>query len=259
MNFKQKVFSNYIIASGKKMLGYKVMNHKNGKAISGADSRLNIDLKKNTVVEFPGKGIFLSLNKQYVIEHYAVHDENVIMTFEFNSDDVVFGNLTDRETEFSVSKAILKDFEILKEETVTAVITDGVTVDESTLQKASELFADEVDGIHDKKYHIVKKVDGKVVGVISFIDYKVPNDEYEHIPHKKYSRINSIVIDKDFRRKGIGKELLLFTIKHHGLVESNFRATKEGDALWKSIVGSPGISVKYNNKNPDYGHLAWTD
>ena len=98
---------------GATLLGYRVMRHKEGKAISGADSRQQFPLKSGQVVRFSGLGIFLSLNKDYVIDHYSVHDENVLLTFKFDPKNITSGNLTDRETEFSVSEAVLKEFELL--------------------------------------------------------------------------------------------------------------------------------------------------
>jgi len=100
------------LPESRRLLGYKVMRHKNGYAVSMADPRQSFMLKKGAVVGLSGQGIFLSLNKQYVITYYAGNDENAIITFEFDPKDVTWGNLTDRETEFTVSKARIKDFEI---------------------------------------------------------------------------------------------------------------------------------------------------
>ena len=99
-----------------KRLGYKVMRHENGRAVSGADSRQSFPLKRRDVVRMPGQGIFLSLNKDYVLDNYAVHDDNVLITFEFDPASVTFGNLTDRETEFAVPFAQIVDYHVFKGE-----------------------------------------------------------------------------------------------------------------------------------------------
>lgn len=103
-----------LVTEAKSMLGYKVMNYKDGKAVSGADSRQSILLKNGSIARMPGAGIWLSLDKNYVKDYYAVHDQNVLLTFEFNPSDVIKGNLTDKETEFSVSKAKLVSYDIIE-------------------------------------------------------------------------------------------------------------------------------------------------
>lgn len=64
----------------------------------------------------PGKGLFLSLQKEYVIDYYGVFDWNILLVFEFDPTKIVHGNLTDRETEFSVSEARLISWEIFRGE-----------------------------------------------------------------------------------------------------------------------------------------------
>lgn len=96
----------------RKRLGYKVMRHQNGKAVSGANNGLSFDLKKGATVRMPGNGIYLTLDKEYARTYYSGHDDNVLITFEFDPFDVKWGNLTDRETEFSVSEAKILDWEV---------------------------------------------------------------------------------------------------------------------------------------------------
>ena len=64
----------------------------------------------------PGNGIYMSLNQQYVLDYYAgLADEEVLVTFEFDPKDITTGNTTDRETEISVKKALVKDIQELDE------------------------------------------------------------------------------------------------------------------------------------------------
>lgn len=126
------------------------------------------------------------------------------------------------------------------------------------IEEVTRVFSDKGDGIWDDgKRWLAKKVDGKVAGAIRFSEYKSEND-FKQVPSKTLSRIDSIFIAPEFRRKGIGKELLLQAIRTHGAVESNMSATPDGDALWKSIKGTPGIEVKYDDSSEDYGHVAWS-
>lgn len=100
------------VLAGEK-IGYRVMRYVDGKAVSGADSRQAFELKKGGVIRLTGKGMFLSLDRQYVLDHYAGHDVNVLLTCAFDPKHVTSGNLTDRQTEFTVSEAVLKDFEVI--------------------------------------------------------------------------------------------------------------------------------------------------
>jgi hypothetical protein len=64
-------------------------------------------------------GIYLSLDPNYVITYYSHGSDDpedpqeVLATFKFDPNDIIDGNLTDRETEFRVSKAMLYDFKYL--------------------------------------------------------------------------------------------------------------------------------------------------
>ena len=110
-----KTFKQYLV-EGKKLIGYKVMPYKNGKAVSGSDSRQSFIPKKGKVVSMSGDGIYMGLDREYVINYYAVNEENILITFEFDSSKLTTGNLTDREPEFSVPSAKIIDFEVLDED-----------------------------------------------------------------------------------------------------------------------------------------------
>lgn len=97
-------------------IGYRVARYEEGFAVSGADSRQRHSLKPNTVVRFNGKGIFLSNNPKYVVDHYGNHDTNVLIKMAFNINDVTSGSMSDREPEISVSKVTILDSEVYNEE-----------------------------------------------------------------------------------------------------------------------------------------------
>ena len=102
--------------SEKKMIGYKVMNYVDGKAVTAADSRQSFPLEKGKEVSMRGRGIFLTLDKQYAIDYYAQHENNAVIKMEFDTEDVTKGNLTDKDTEFTVSKVKVLDYEIVNED-----------------------------------------------------------------------------------------------------------------------------------------------
>ena len=90
------------------MIGYRVMRYDNGTLISGADSRQTFSPTIGQVIRFRGNGIYLSLSQQYVLTYYSgLHDQEALVTMEFNPQDVTAGSLEDQETEISVSQAKL--------------------------------------------------------------------------------------------------------------------------------------------------------
>jgi len=101
---------------GDKVIGYKIMHCEKGYAFSLANRRLKIKLRKGTVVQFPGVGIFLGPTAKYVLDYYRGGANEVLLTFEFDPAHVVYGNLTDRESEAAVSRAKLIDHEILPDD-----------------------------------------------------------------------------------------------------------------------------------------------
>lgn len=108
--------------------GYKVMavSEDGAALVSMADARQRFPMKLGPM-SMPGKGIFMSPNKQFVLEYYSGHnDREALLTFEFDPSDVVSGNLTDREPEISVSKADLIEIEPLGEVHTARVAAAGL-------------------------------------------------------------------------------------------------------------------------------------
>lgn len=92
------------------MIGYKIMRIVNNTLVSGANSRIKFPAKINSIIEMPGKGIYLSTNRNYVVNYYSgYHDREVLLVLSFNKNDIIWGNITDIENEVGVRKAkILK-------------------------------------------------------------------------------------------------------------------------------------------------------
>tara|TARA_B000000565_G_scaffold255758_1_gene237541 strand:+ start:54485 stop:54856 length:372 start_codon:yes stop_codon:yes gene_type:complete len=102
------------IAGNQTMTGYKVMAIENGKVVAGANNRIVLDIKKGDTMRMPGNGIYMSLDRDYVLDYYSgLAEEEILVTFEFNPNDIIFGNITDRETEFTVPSAKVIDIEYL--------------------------------------------------------------------------------------------------------------------------------------------------
>jgi hypothetical protein len=91
------------------LTGYKVMRFESGYLISGADSRLSFPAKIGSKIKMPGNGIYLSTNKEYVMDYYSgLFDNEVLVTLSFDSKDVLWGNLSDKDVEVSMSEAVVK-------------------------------------------------------------------------------------------------------------------------------------------------------
>jgi len=102
------------VFEGQTNRGYKVMRYENGRAIAGADSRQSFVPRVGTTVSMDGNGIYMSPNKQYVLDYYSgLHDNEILLTFEFDPSEITFGNLTDRESEIAVVSAKIVDVEAL--------------------------------------------------------------------------------------------------------------------------------------------------
>ena len=88
------------------LIGYKIMPVIDGKLVSGADSRQEFELKKYSNIEMEGNGVYLSTNKQYVIDNYSgLADDEVLVTFEFDKNDLTTGKIEDIEPDLSVKTA----------------------------------------------------------------------------------------------------------------------------------------------------------
>jgi len=100
-----------------KGIGYKVMRFENEVLVSGANSRLSFPSKIGTIIKMGGNGIYISPNKNYVIDYYSGLAENEkLIGFEYNIDDIITGNLEDKEPEISVKQAKIISIEDIDDE-----------------------------------------------------------------------------------------------------------------------------------------------
>lgn len=101
-------------APGGHLIGYKVMNYDTTthQVVSGANSAIRMPLHVGMVHRMPGAGIFLGNDSQYVMDNYAVHDVNALITYHFDPADLKYGNLTDREAEIGVAEAKVVHFDL---------------------------------------------------------------------------------------------------------------------------------------------------
>lgn len=97
------------------MIGYKVMNYDpdTGEIVSGADNRLRFMPEIEKSISMPGQGIWMTLDRDYAVTYYAIHDHNAVLELEFDPEQILHGNLTDNQTEFTVPTARLLSMEVV--------------------------------------------------------------------------------------------------------------------------------------------------
>jgi hypothetical protein len=96
-----------------KLIGYKVMRIQDGKICSLASNTHKFPATINKSITMDGKGIWLSTNKDFVIDYYSNPDENneVLITLEFKSSDITSGCKDDKEPVLTVPKAVVKNIQ----------------------------------------------------------------------------------------------------------------------------------------------------
>jgi hypothetical protein len=82
---------------------------------SGADNRVRRIIRIGQPLDWPKPGAWMSLDRKYVIDHYAVHEFNALLELSFDPETLSAGNLTDRQTEFVVECAQVVSMVILIE------------------------------------------------------------------------------------------------------------------------------------------------
>jgi hypothetical protein len=85
--------------------------------VSLANNHFKIPAKINHTIEFPGKGLYLGLDKKFVLDYYSGSSDEpeALVTVKFNLSDVVTGNIEDKESVVSVSKAVIVNIEELND------------------------------------------------------------------------------------------------------------------------------------------------
>lgn len=99
------------------LLAYKVMatNPENSLLVSGADNRLTFPATLGRF-SMPSPGIWLSTNRNHVLDYYSVHDHNALLTVEIDPKTVSRGSLDDLDTEFCVPHANIISLDFFTED-----------------------------------------------------------------------------------------------------------------------------------------------
>ena len=95
-------------------MGYKTMTYDPDRnmVVSIASPDMAYSATVGTVIRMPGNGLYLSGDKQLVIDYYTEMTDGpeVIVTFEFKGDDVVTGT-ADGSGEYTVRSATITQIE----------------------------------------------------------------------------------------------------------------------------------------------------
>ena len=101
-----------------KLVGYKIMSYVNGRIVSLAKPDIIIPKRIGSTISAVGKGVYLSPSKEFVIQYYSglTDFDDVLLELEYTRQDVITGDPDYKEGELSVSRATIKNIEIIKNE-----------------------------------------------------------------------------------------------------------------------------------------------
>jgi hypothetical protein len=115
-----------------KIIGYKVMSiDKENRLCSLASKDYKFKTKIGDEIKMDGQGVWLSTNKDFVIDYYTNPDEDneVLVTLEFNKSDVTAGNLEDREPVITVPSVVVKNVQRVSNGELNEIKDFGVGLD----------------------------------------------------------------------------------------------------------------------------------
>ena len=220
--------------------GYRVVNVDDaGNLVSQADARVVLPPELGSQHNVP---MWLTLDDQYAVENYSHGSfepgerRQVLLTYDFNEKDILQGNLTDVETEFSVGRAKLREMRDLYGEPISPAETLTAT---SPLSSTGSLF-DEKKG---RKLLIVGccKTKSKVEG-------RIPASE--RYKGTLFATLNAAGVPKNV-------DVAVLSAKH-GLIrfdtplEDYNVKMKDGR---KDLLNSPEQLARINNTVDGYGEV----
>ena len=251
--------------AGQQAYGYKAMKYDpdTGEIHSGADSRVTkgVKLRKGMTLKMPGKGIFMSTNREYVEQYYSGHnDYEALIKFEFNPDEITSGNLTDRENEFTVPRARVIDFEILNhiDESIKRIKRDkktkfGVQINQYepegkkiAMMGPFEIWmTDAHSDYNTPAAQIWDPVNNKMAGFIALGGKE--GDEYAKyetgvLADNTYVTGTAVVHDH-YAGMGLVTRGYITLLQNGFVLVSDQLQTAGGEKIWRKLATTPGINV----------------
>lgn len=95
-------------------LGYKIMAVDNNQFVSLATPAIKVSNQIGDIITMSGNGIYLSTDKNFVLDYYSgLADEEVLLTLEFDPQDIILGSLKNCSGELTVSRARILEIEYI--------------------------------------------------------------------------------------------------------------------------------------------------
>lgn len=129
-----------------KVVGYKVMGFQDdGETIrSGRNGNLTYGLdsfKEGNVIEMPENACYLGMDKDYVMDYYSgLAEKEILLKLEFDSNDIITGDITDKEPELSVSKVHIVEAHLIEDGEITNKISQKETKKTKRKRKTSNRY-----------------------------------------------------------------------------------------------------------------------
>lgn len=174
-----------------KLVGYKAMRYENGRAVSSADSRQGFDVERGRMITMPGRGVFVSTNRDYILQYYAGHNpREVLLTLEFDPSDIVSGEetLRDREPELTVRSAKIVDFEVMEHDDLEANTVGDVDIRQV-----------ETGGKHEFRFDALRH--GKTVGFI------IATRRRGRLAGRVVYTVSTVYVEEPYRRLRVATRL----------------------------------------------------
>jgi hypothetical protein len=105
---------NWYKKAQKTNIGYKIVGWDGKRAYSIYDPKYTINLAKNEIIS-DSKGIYLGNTKEYCINYFGegTNDQDMLLTYEYNIEDLVSGDPEFKNGEIVVKKARLINYELV--------------------------------------------------------------------------------------------------------------------------------------------------
>ena len=104
--------------SKESLKGYKIVgwDEENKRAFSIYDTKLDVDIKLNSITQYK-TGLYLGTSKNYVLDYFSggTDFEDLLLTYEYDKNDLIKGDPYSKNGEIVVKKAKLVNVEKVEE------------------------------------------------------------------------------------------------------------------------------------------------
>lgn len=191
-----------------RLVGYRVMRYDpvRHEAVSGADSRQRVPLVSGETHTMTGRGFFLTNSAQHALDYYAGHDWNVLMVYAFDPADHTGGDIHGRDTEISVRKGELLEWQLHDENG--DVWTGGMPPVEPIVEwKIGETVEVKGPGYHAfGKVTTVRELGPYLMSWVEVLPRRSRDLGFD--PTDRVFWLDSVEVEESLRGKGVGTKLV---------------------------------------------------